>query len=425
MDIATHNIMNGLRKWIMESDWNTMRLHVSHNDMDGYGCHVMTRLAVNVLNPNSKSSITFWNTSAGMESIERTVRHYITRMETVPKDAKKRYAKGKKKLFILFSDLGGFDPNFINTLIEEGHKVNYLCVDHHQIANDLNKVELTGNTEEFQLAKNCYYVDDTTCATKSLGNAIRAIITQQRPASTLSSHDIENYQNMKEQVRAYAEKVDSFDRGLWGDWVGLEPTEVDGAVREQLFFKSFKPEERYRYVSLIANYLHTYAFGIYTPKDKRPFWCLDMNRFSQKYYAAVTSQLKVLNAEFEKCKKMLRPLTIPIDIPDTIQDKDKLNIHEIYTTEDDAIQSFTLVSRELLKMNPDIDIIVLIYMKRKTMDMRTMRDDLNLADIAIFNGGGGHPKAAGFPMKKTEAEKELDNLRKELDEKASVAKSEE
>lgn len=400
MDIATHNIMNGLSKWIMESDWNVMRLHVSHNDMDGYGCHVMTRLAVNVLNPNSKSSTTFWNTSAGMENIERTVRHYIERMETVPKDNKKRYVKGTKKLFILFSDLGNFDPNFINKLIEEGHKVNYLCIDHHQIANDLNKIELTGNTEEFQMAANCYYVDDSVCATKSLANAVRAIITQHRPASTLSSSGIENYNIMKEHIKAYADKVDLFDRGLWGEWVGREPADVDGSVREQLFFKSYKPEERYRYTSLMANYLHTYAFGIHTPKDKRPFWCLDMSRFNQKYYGAVSSQLKVLNEEFEKCKNMLRPLTVLFDIPDTIKDKDKLNIYEIYTDENDAIQSFTLVSRELLKMNPNIDILVLIYMKRHTMDMRTMRDDLNLADIAIFNGGGGHPKAAGFPMKK-------------------------
>lgn len=402
MEITSHNIMNGLRKWIMEDDWNTIRLHLSHNDLDGYGCHVMTRLATNILNPNSKSSITFWSTTAGKENIEDTIIRFITKMETLPKDPKKQYIKGKKKIFILITDLGSFNPNFINSLIADGHIINYLYIDHHQIPANNNKVELEGNTEEFQMVRNCFYVDDSMCATLSLSNAVRAIISQKRPPSLMTVSGTQNTKIMLDHIKSFSEKVNKFDLGLWGEWVGLTSGKIDDSVAINLFFQSYLPNERYKYVSLMANYFHTFAIGHDIPKEEKPFWCIDMTRFKAHYFNAVGNQLKGLNAEFEKCKKLLRPLTITFNIPDSIPDKDNLKIYEIYTDENDVIHSFTLISRELLNANSDIDIIALVYNRRQTVDMRTARDDLNLFEIAYANGGGGHPKAAGFPMNKKE-----------------------
>lgn len=399
MNITSHNVMNGLRKWVMEDDWNTIRLHLSHNDLDGYSCHIMTRLATNMLNPNSKSSTTFWTTPAGRENIEKTIGRFIERMEKLPKDPKKRYEKGKKKLFILLTDLGSFNPEFINGLIKDGHLVNYICVDHHVVADDVNLIELEGNTEEFQMAKNCYYVDDSMCATKAIGDAMRAIIAQKRTQNMVSPKVYENTRDMLNRVEQFTIQVDKFDRGLWGKWVGLAPDKIDGAVAEQLFFKSYDTKEKYRYVSIMANYFHTFILGKNAPADQQPFWMVDMQRFNSHRFNAIRYQLKELNTEYEKCKSLLRPKTIDFVIPEDFPDRDKLNIYEIYLDEKDRAHSFTLSSREILEEHPEIDILILVYTYRGTVDMRTNRDDLNLFEIAYANGGGGHPKAAGFPMK--------------------------
>jgi len=45
----------------------------------------------------------------------------------------------------------------------------------------------------------------------------------------------------------------------------------------------------------------------------------------------------------------------------------------------------------------DIDFVALFNLP-VNVGLRTAKDDVNVADIAKFLGGGGHPKAAGFPV---------------------------
>lgn len=402
MNIESHNIMNGIRKWVMEDDWNTIRVHISHNDLDGHACHIMTRLATNVLNPNSKSSVTFWSSSAGKDNVERSILQFIKKMKEGPKDPKKRYEKGKKKLFLLITDLANFNPAFLNSLIDDGHLINYILIDHHQIADFSVIPELKGNAEEFQMLKNAYYVDDSMCAAKALGDAICSIIHQKKGSETMSAQGYENELLMLREVRNYTKLVDLYDRGNWGEWVDLNPDKIDNSVTEQLFFSSYLPNRKYKYVSMMANYFHTFMLGLDTPEEEKPFWCVDMGRFNSFKKRSVADQVKVLNREYELCKRLLRPKTISFKIPDTLTDNETLKMYEICTGEEDEMHYFTLISRELLKEHPDIDILMLIYTARNSVDMRTMRDDLNLFEIAHANGGGGHPKAAGFYLPRKE-----------------------
>lgn len=50
----------------------------------------------------------------------------------------------------------------------------------------------------------------------------------------------------------------------------------------------------------------------------------------------------------------------------------------------------------LCKMNEDIDFVLLINTDIKVISLRTVKDDIDLSVIAKENGGGGHPKSAGF-----------------------------
>ena len=48
--------------------------------------------------------------------------------------------------------------------------------------------------------------------------------------------------------------------------------------------------------------------------------------------------------------------------------------------------------------NPDVDLFMSINLNKKTVEMRSVKDDIDLSVIASTFGGGGHKSAAGFPL---------------------------
>lgn len=57
----------------------------------------------------------------------------------------------------------------------------------------------------------------------------------------------------------------------------------------------------------------------------------------------------------------------------------------------------------LCERHEELDFIVII--KQGAVSLRTVKDDINLSDIAKQFGGGGHPKASGFPLGKDKLDK--------------------
>ena len=53
------------------------------------------------------------------------------------------------------------------------------------------------------------------------------------------------------------------------------------------------------------------------------------------------------------------------------------------------------MGNKLCKMHPEIDMVMMIDMGHMSVSYRTVKDDVNVGEIAIALGGGGHPKAAG------------------------------
>ena len=53
------------------------------------------------------------------------------------------------------------------------------------------------------------------------------------------------------------------------------------------------------------------------------------------------------------------------------------------------------LGNKLCELHPELDFVVLINMSTLTISYRTVKDDLDLSDIAKGFGGGGHPKASG------------------------------
>jgi len=54
--------------------------------------------------------------------------------------------------------------------------------------------------------------------------------------------------------------------------------------------------------------------------------------------------------------------------------------------------------KTLCENDPELDFMIMLDYGFKTAGMRTIRDDIDLSEIAKRFGGGGHKKAAGFPI---------------------------
>ena len=197
-----------------------------------------------------------------------------------------------------------------------------------------------------------------------------------------------------EHMATYIDRVNQYDLGRWGKWAGLDADEVDGSVKEQLFFKSFKPEDRNKYTSLMVNYFQTIRLGLNISKAEKPFWAIDISKFNSKYYTAVQAKLNTLNEEFIKFKGSLHPVTIPFDTGKY----ENLNIQEYIMEETDTMEGFSFYSKEILENDQSIDMLILVSKKMKTVELRSAKDDIDCSVIARLNGGGGHQKASGFPF---------------------------
>lgn len=54
----------------------------------------------------------------------------------------------------------------------------------------------------------------------------------------------------------------------------------------------------------------------------------------------------------------------------------------------------------LAKDNPDVDLVIMINAGSSTVSYRTVKDNVNVAELAKTYGGGGHPKASGSSFSK-------------------------
>ncbi|WP_027725130.1 DHH family phosphoesterase [Tuberibacillus calidus] len=63
-----------------------------------------------------------------------------------------------------------------------------------------------------------------------------------------------------------------------------------------------------------------------------------------------------------------------------------------------AEQYLSELGNELNKLNPHLDMIVLVNAGSKKIGFRTIHDHINVAEFAARFGGGGHPKASGCDL---------------------------
>jgi len=401
MSSEAHEAMNYVLRFLRESRLptyqNIFKVHVTHWDLDGWGCVVALEMI------RRESPFGGENLSGDPEliicqnpqSVAEDLRKHITQ-SLEPRG----YERGKDLLEVLVTDLCP-NPQIFVDLANEGHKICYGIIDHHQNRHNYTALKTNG----IQMFPNMVYVNTEVSATLHMANFAWLINREADGCGDIPSWveiTMDDYPGPNENLNnlvLWANQVSLYDTGNWGEWYGDSVEDVDSTVAEQLYFARMSRSK----VTLRER-----------PEDLWVEWVLrrlvrDPEAW-EHFEAEVEAERRTLMDEYEWFVEHMTDLSVTRDnvvfeYPDAsgrmrsaVQENYEVKGVVLPGDEGFTLRHFSLISRQVLRSDPSLDILVTVNHRRNSVDLRTVRDDIDLSKIAVRNGGGGHPKAAGFPI---------------------------
>ncbi len=327
--------------------------HLSHTDLDGYGCQMVTN--------HFFKNVEFLNSNYGKEINER-INQIINSIAN----------SDIQNNLILITDLNLTvdQANELEGKVKTNQKdVKLLLLDHHKSGQD------SANEYEW------YYLDHTRCATKITYDFFSSIMGKNKELSKLV--DVIN------AVDIWLDDDKEFELGK----VCLGLVSSAREINRIMF-----PKENSQYMFNILKNIQPYF------KEKNPHIVLD---------EAIHSVKK----EFFKIKKddTLSNLVSTCNVNMLTKNKDKMSIkygeHKGILTYN--IGNVSIIGNDFLKANPDYDFFMDIT-SRKTISLRAdYKLDVSKMAARIGNGGG-HPNASGGLLNSFKDSFIYDNVKKQV-----------
>ena len=313
-------------------------IHFTHSDMDAAGCCVLLDTAYNL----------------GGNAYE----HRFCKNPTDCADQIKEFLSeldDKTEYNVLISDISIKDETVadeLNAAFKSGKIANLHLYDHHPTAKWMEKypwckIEISHiNKEDGKEVK--------TCGTELLYDYFEDIT---RIFVTRPMIDV--------LVAAYVEIVrlyDTYDWKQFGDYGKI-------AYNHNTIFNRYGIS---RYTTLMATKLSTGN---------------DVRQFSNEQKEIIAEEDAKFEAHLKECRKLL---TVRSDYIDGIGVfKYGALFCSKYTSE---------TGNRLSVEHPELAFILMVNTEKMKVEIRTARDDFDTSEFAKINGGGGHPKASGFPL---------------------------
>lgn len=391
------NILQGISQFTTEKNVHVKRIHISHDDLDGVSCTALIKLSQAILNKDTDSPITYVNISNPSEIHDKIQDMAYSALE-------QGFSRDHDMLAFLITDIGAVDPKIFDKLNEDGIPTIYIVLDHHpqryfvETASDYDLI----STKDKEIFRNTgyYVIAKESCATYTLNDIMLRTLHAYRDIYQVSDHVVDGIHwnpnpvtnsspltNLEKGLSEFATMVDKWDTGKWGKWNG-DPENTAIEIKLNLIFQYFKRKgEDFsdRLLSAMQDITDTTNWF----KDWYEIARTECTKL-QEYYKVFISKLHTIEG----------PISIPVEINGTTFHID-LGLRAKYYIEteehDEVIDNFSLFSREYLETT-DTNLLINVDMVHHTIGLRSQDKDVNCTRIAVANGGGGHPKAAGFPF---------------------------
>ena len=409
-----------------------IRLHISHNDLDGYSCFIPTKIASNIVKNESHYDEDYYDVISSIPIPKYLTGELKTFFDCYDDDMI------SKELWILITDLGGIDPfDLYPTLLSlrETHcrkdtKIHVCILDHHinsvldnimaesKSAFKLCSDKENGITRFYMSNENItidYYDKIGESASKILTDVFTDIdfVRNQIPFRSIVL------------LKRFINYVSLWDNGNFGFWNSRYIHKVDKQVKYNLVFSYFAQLDHFShaigdgddcmrnlFVSQLADYF-TYSncsssfIDVYDEIAQSRL--IKMNDDYEKFINILSYSFNLVkavdNGSITFDLKWLEDQSITIKIPkDTIVEyNDKLKnmfIDVFQDTDEFNKYAYSPYAKRYLKTH---NTAITIRINRHSngdisADLRCLMDNISVQRIAFENGGGGHKKAAGFPI---------------------------
>lgn len=439
----------------MDPDGVLYRFHLSHNDLDGLACHVVSTVYDCALNrfeipladltdalqyrnweeihvAHQRMPILHSICEAGAKNVKEAL-HEI--FEACCRSVFYKPVGPRDQIILLITDLGGITNSMFDEFYDAyGDRFQAIVIDHH-----LSTTPDRGKCDPNQIFwyVTGYQEGNLQSATKNLFTATCGSYNAAHPTSTTSGRASKKQERFVKQLTEYVEAVSKYDTGRWGEWLDRKtPDDVDLSVQHQLFFNNISWDSSadiFRRV-LISKYVQDMIYLLSTE---------DYVHTNRAYWEIVRGNLNELHKEFYDMRQLTLAynphltLTLKIDPIDGVYNpttRHTIRLGDISTdvhlinnrmqplvtfgiielSKDQSPTKdwkyFSLCSHELMKKYK-LDLFILVDEPKGTVSLRSMDNhgfEINCADIARCNGGGGHKRAAGYPIPKAEVPEDDD-----------------
>lgn len=425
----------------LDPDGILYRFHLSHNDLDGLACHVVSTIYDCALNRfeiplvDVTDALQYKNWEEIHDAHHRTpIRHSICNagaknvkealhqiFEACCRSVFYKPVGPKDQIILLITDLGGITDSMFDEFYEAyGDRFQAIVIDHH-----LATTPDCGKCNPNQIF---WYV--TGYQEGNLQSATKNLFTVTYDPDASNNAVSEKQKTFMKQLTEYVEAVSKYDTGRWGEWLGRStPDNVDLSVQHQLFFNYLSWDT--------VNVIHRTMIQNYVEDMIRLLCMENYVHMNLRYWEIVRGNLNKLHKEFHDMYQLTLAhnphvtLTLKIDpingvynpttrhtirLGDISADVHPVNnllqplvTFGIIEVSKDQCQTkewkyFSLCSREIMKKYK-LDLLILVDEPNGTVSLRSMDNhglEINCADIARRNGGGGHKRAAGYPIPKVE-----------------------
>lgn len=446
----------------LDPDGVLYRFHLSHNDLDGLACHVVStvydcalnRFEIPLVDLTDALQYKNWDEvhvahhrmpilhsicKAGKENIKEAL-HLI--FESCCRSVFYKPVGPKDQIILLITDLGGITDSMFDEFYETyGDRFQVIVIDHH-LATTPDRGKCDPNQIFWYVTG--YQEDNLQSATKNLFTATYGSYDAVHTTSTASCRVSKKQETFVKQLTEYVEAVSMYDTGWWGEWLGRStPDDVDLSVQHQLYFNrmAWDNSADVFHHNMISSYvqdmIHLLSTEYYV-RTNLQYWEIvsnnlnelhkefyDMRQLTLLYNPHVNLTLKIdpINGVYNPATRhMIRLGDISADVQLVNNLLQPLVTFGIIELREDQRQTrkwkyFSLCSHEIMKKYM-LDLFILVDEPKGTVSLRSMNNhgfEINCADIAWRNGGGGHKRAAGYPIPKGEVPEDTDTDTKEND----------
>ena len=425
MPITKTDVTTLITDWLLSPVKGMYRIHLSGDDLDGYGAQLVTSFA-------TEHICRVLHGCTPEDTLPKKYIYHLVNSSGDPDDVKSaindvvesiiyatNYDKQTDALSFLVTGIEHFDPeSMFSSLATAGHTIQYIVIDSHKIDE-----RFSHPVEPYRETAWKRFISDTKTKYRALRSVWLRDTSQSCTMHLFDSINLSMIQLMKREV-SFAHIDTAMYHALIADieWFGRICQNISKATMKDWGIWSSNQVNFFSEISepAVIQFIWNFYSRIEKGKDA---WLTDMVDYACNFRRDVNdkifdligeSEWKLTRSQFSAFAENIQYTPTPVNgkeilgsLVDWMNDKDwNCRYIELTPTDDGTIPypAFEMLAQLHLERNTCVDVLIGYNTDTGYAYLRTIKDKFNLNFVAESFGGGGDPKAIEFIYEEDEEE---------------------